>query len=101
MLLYAFEGPVAPKEMNGTCRVLCANGDQPFHVCGLPGVVFVNQIPAPLFPVDEDYYCLMHFRCMFCCAECGEIKESDESDRCRRCDWEISTTIWPEGGDDA
>jgi hypothetical protein len=87
--LYDCRDPIrAP--MNGTCRVVCAENNEPLHVCGLPGVVLINEIAAPLAPVDEDYYCLMHYRYIFLCGECGAPRESSQRDLCRQCHWELS-----------
>jgi hypothetical protein len=86
-MLYHLEGEKIPEQMTGACRVVCSDGwGEPWHVCGLPGVVLVNEIPGPLAPVDEDYYCLMHYRYAYCCMECRRPKESDERSICRRCD---------------
>jgi hypothetical protein len=83
-----------PEPMSGTCRVMCADREnEPWRVCGLPGVVLVNVIPGPLASVEEDFYCLKHYRWVYCCAECGEPKESVEHYVCSRCDWMHAT--WP------
>ena len=89
-----------PEQMSGTCRVMCADGwDAPWRVCGLPGVVLVNEIPGPLAPMEEDYYCLMHYRYAYCCGECGEPKESSERYLCCRCQWEFDLQPPRIGGD--
>lgn len=89
MELYYCSDPM-PEQMSGTCRVMCADiEDEPLRVCRLPGVVLVNEIPYPLAHAEEDYYCLKHYRYVYCCAECWEPKESRGRDLCCRCQWEF------------